>query len=89
MNSYANFREYLIAFPANLPITTLNSIKLQASTLAQLTQATNQLTRTSSVNKFSFFFLEHTLFCIIIDDCIGEMLSISSRFEINGNPTFI
>ena len=34
-------------YTTNLVITTTNSIKLQASTLAQLTQSTNQLTRTS------------------------------------------
>ena len=50
LNSYANVRDYLMPFVANLPITTAASIKLQASSLAQLTQATNQLTRTASVS---------------------------------------
>ena len=45
LNSQANVREYLMSFTINLPITTSNSIKLQASSLAQLTKATNQLTR--------------------------------------------
>lgn len=45
MNSQANAREYLISSMIDLPITTINSIKLQASSLTQLTQATNQLTR--------------------------------------------
>ncbi len=53
-NSYASVREYLMVFIINLPITTTNSIKLQASSLVQLTQATNQLTRISSVNDFFF-----------------------------------
>jgi hypothetical protein len=53
INSYANIREDLIKFISDLAITTVNSIKLQASTLAQLTQATNQLTRTTLV-RFSF-----------------------------------
>ena len=47
LNSQANIREYLISFIPNLLITTFNSIKLQSSALAQLTQATNQLTRTT------------------------------------------
>ncbi len=51
LNSQANIREYLMTFTTNLPITTSNSIKLQASSLAQLTQATNQLTRTAIVRK--------------------------------------
>lgn len=49
LNSLANIREFLIPFATNLQITTSNSIKLQASTLAQLTQTTNQLTRQSLI----------------------------------------
>jgi len=45
LNSQANIREYLISFTQNLLITTSNSIKLQSSSLAQLTKATNQLSR--------------------------------------------
>ena len=45
INSQANAREYLISSMIDLPITTINSIKLQASSLTQLTHATNQLTR--------------------------------------------
>ncbi|CAF1615089.1 unnamed protein product [Adineta ricciae] len=45
VNYYANVREYLIGFVANLAITTPNSIELQSSTLSQLTKSTNQLTR--------------------------------------------
>ncbi len=51
LNSHANAREYLIGFTKNLAITTSNSIELQASSLSQLTQATNQLTRTTLVRK--------------------------------------
>jgi hypothetical protein len=54
LNSQANIRDYLISFTTNLAITTSNSIKLQASSLAQLTQATNQLTRTTLVRTKSF-----------------------------------
>ncbi|CAF1071686.1 unnamed protein product [Adineta steineri] len=49
LNVYANIRDYLITYLTNLVITTSSSIKLQSSTLVQLTQATNQLTRTSSM----------------------------------------
>ncbi|CAF4521529.1 unnamed protein product, partial [Rotaria sp. Silwood2] len=47
LNSQANVRDYLITFTNNLAITTSNSIKLQSASLAQLTQSTNQLTRTT------------------------------------------
>jgi hypothetical protein len=56
LNTYANAREYLIPFTANLAITTANSIKLQASSLAQITQATNQLTRNTLV-RLKYFIL--------------------------------
>jgi hypothetical protein len=54
LNTYANARDYLITFTANLAIMTPNSIKLQASSLAQMTQATNQLTRNTLVRFKSF-----------------------------------
>lgn len=49
LNTHAETREYLLTFPSKLPITTANSIKLQATVLTQLTQTTDQLTRKSSV----------------------------------------
>jgi hypothetical protein len=49
LNSQANTREYLIQYIDTIPITTSNSIKLQASTLATLTGSTNQLTRQTLV----------------------------------------
>lgn len=55
LNSLANVREYLIGFTTKLAITTPNSIQLQASALVQLTQATNQLTRTTLVLDFFQF----------------------------------
>ncbi|CAF2964280.1 unnamed protein product [Rotaria sp. Silwood2] len=45
LNSQANFRKYLNEFTVNLPVITIDSIKLQLSTLIHLTQTTNQLTR--------------------------------------------
>lgn len=49
LNLFANSRDYLIRFPNNLTIMTSNSIRLQATTLSQLIQSTNQLTRSSAV----------------------------------------
>ena len=47
LNSQSETREYLISFTRNLQITTSNSIKLQSSSLVQLTKSTNELTRTT------------------------------------------
>ena len=50
MNTYATIREYLMTTLTNLPIIpTAKGIILQASTISQLTQSTNQLTRLISV----------------------------------------
>jgi len=45
LNSQSEIREYLISFTRNLQITTSTSIKLQSSSLVQLTKSTNELTR--------------------------------------------
>ncbi|UJR19272.1 hypothetical protein I4U23_022401 [Adineta vaga] len=47
LNSRAYARDYLLTFTTKLAITTLNTIKLQASSLAQLTRTTNELTRSA------------------------------------------
>jgi hypothetical protein len=62
LNSYSNVRDYLMTYTTNLSIMTSNSITLQASTLTQLTQSTNQLTRSSAVKLFEFYFLLKTYF---------------------------
>ncbi|UJR11342.1 hypothetical protein I4U23_015523 [Adineta vaga] len=49
LNSHATIRDYLITFMKRFLITTSNSIKLQASSLAQLTKATNELTRVALI----------------------------------------
>lgn len=54
LNIDAMTREYLILTTTKLAATTVDSIKLQASTLAQLTRATNQLTRTAAVSELFF-----------------------------------
>ncbi|CAF3507643.1 unnamed protein product [Rotaria sordida] len=45
LNAEANVRDYAIRFINNLPITTIDSVKLQASTMNHLTTATSALTR--------------------------------------------
>ncbi len=52
LNIYASVRDYLVTYTTNQAISTSNSIILQASSLVQLTQATNQLTRTTAVRAF-------------------------------------
>lgn len=52
LNLQANVRDYLISYSKDLPVTTPMSVALQASTLAQITGATNQLTRDASVKLF-------------------------------------
>jgi hypothetical protein len=49
-NLQASAREYLLGYIEKLPITTSNTIKLQAKCLAQVTRATHQLTRTTVVS---------------------------------------
>jgi len=66
LNSQANAREYLISFTKDLPITTSNSIKLQSSTLSQLTKSTNQLTRiTLTLAAQKCFELTEVLFSMV------------------------
>jgi hypothetical protein len=50
INFQADLREYVIQFTNNLSIISPNSIKLQSLALVQLTNATNQLTRTAIVS---------------------------------------
>ena len=60
-NMHAKTRDYLIKYMNKLAILDLNSIKLQASVLVQLTHATNQLMRTTTV-KFHLFSLKYDCF---------------------------
>ncbi|CAM4771183.1 unnamed protein product [Rotaria magnacalcarata] len=56
LNAEATARDYAVQFVTTLPITTVDSIKLQASTMDYLTQATSALTRdtiTSAESKCS------------------------------------
>jgi hypothetical protein len=56
LNKQAAIREYFLTIAANLSFMDANAIKLQASTLVKLTEATSQLTRVSCVS-ISFFFI--------------------------------
>jgi hypothetical protein len=49
VNHQASIRDSLIHFVTDFSLTTFNNLKLQASTLARLTSATNQLTRSTLV----------------------------------------
>ena len=49
LNSLATIQDSLIQFITSLPITDINSIKLQSATLVEITQSTNQLTRDASL----------------------------------------
>ena len=50
LNVYANIHDYLMKFTSNLQMSTANNIKLQSTVLVQMTQTTNQLTRSASVS---------------------------------------
>ncbi len=69
LNKNANAREKLMIYVNNMQITSLDSIKFQASILVQLTQAANQLTRKTSVNKLFLLIFSVILF-IVLDSCI-------------------
>ncbi len=58
LNKNANAREKLMIYVNNMQITSLDSIKFQASILVELTQAANQLTRETSVNKLFLLFFQ-------------------------------
>lgn len=49
INTQANLRDYFMSFTQHLVIADVNSIQLQASSIAQLTGASNQITRNSAV----------------------------------------
>jgi hypothetical protein len=64
LNTQSIVRDYAIQFINNLSVTTVDSIKLQASTMSYLTTATSELTRQAVVcYSLSFIFLK--IFCQI------------------------
>jgi len=80
-----------MTYITNLAITTSDSIKLQASTLAQLTTATNQLTRAAAVKEIKLVQSVHikSILLISLDISINQMLSISSSFASNSTKSLI
>ena len=62
LNSQSTVREYLIEFTNTLAITTSNSIKLQSTSLAEITRSTNQLTRNTLVTSFLISFSKEISF---------------------------
>jgi hypothetical protein len=61
-------------FSTNFAVAGSNSISLQASSLVQLTQSTNQLTRSAAVNTFK---------CSLINDSILEFRRLHLKGVIN------
>lgn len=51
LNQFANVREKLVDYLMNLSVTTVDSLKLQASILGQVMEKTNELTRQSLVSE--------------------------------------
>ena len=62
LNSQATLRDYLITFIDTINTANINSIKLQASALLQLTQSTNQLTRSALVRSFALLSVTLSVF---------------------------
>jgi hypothetical protein len=56
INRQADMREYLVEYFDSMLISSSNTLKIQATSLAQLTQSTNQLTRVTLVR---ISFLSH------------------------------
>ena len=78
LNSDANVRDFLMPFTHTLLITTANSIKMQASSLSQLTDATDQLTRSASVSTFyphSFTYIPISLEKMLASDKCYQLAS--------------
>ena len=87
LNDYANVRDFLMTFTTNLAVTTVNSIRLQASSLAQLTQATNQLTRSTVVLIAPLSFSLSSICLRHIDDRLGEMLPTGHCYSLDGHQS--
>ena len=49
LNQFAGIRQKLLMHVSNLSVSSLNDLTFQSSMLSELTQTTNQLTRTTSV----------------------------------------
>ncbi len=60
LNKHARLRDYLLSFEQNFAVIDADSIKMQASTLAQSTASTSELTRGTSVSSLFPFFISFT-----------------------------
>jgi len=60
LNEHARLRDYLLSFAKNFTFIDADSIKMQASTLAQSTEITSELTRETSVSSRFPFFISFT-----------------------------
>lgn len=57
LNAQAVVRDYVVNFISSLPVTNVDSVKLQASTMSHLTDTTSELTRQSIVCLLYLIFL--------------------------------
>ena len=55
LNLQANLHEYLIGFLVDLPVSSWNTIGIQSSSLLELSEETNQLTRSFLVGEILYF----------------------------------
>jgi len=65
LNSQAIVRDYAIQFVTNLSVTTVDSVQLQAATLADLTSTTSELTRQSMVRRTIFSIKKNDFFLFL------------------------
>ncbi len=104
LNSQASARDYLITYLIDLPITTSESIKLQSTSLVQITESTNELTRNVAIltaNKcyqLSISLYERASQLSYEDvqmisnqliQCGTNVLTVRSSFIKNNNLTFL
>ena len=73
LNAQSTARDYLMTVMDALPVTTLNSIKLQSTCLSQLTEATNQLSRAALVKSIRS---SPTMLNASLDHRCEEMFSV-------------
>jgi len=74
LNSQAIVRDYAIQFVTNLSVTTVDSVQLQAATLADLTSTTSELTGQSMVRRTIFSIKKNDFFFVsLLDSCNVEM----------------
>ena len=81
LNKQARAREYFLSLIGDEPLYYIEHVKIQASVLAQLTAATNQLTRNASVGSEIFG-------TVLLNSCSAtrglEMPEIGSGLRVDG-----